>query len=228
MKRMKGSELIIAAVSACMISLCPPSSARARNFTLGPRIGMIVSNITETPPEWDDDKEYRLGLTLGAFFDWRITETISIQPELLYTRKGVMTNLYDGIIVIDADVYFDYIELPLVLKYTFRPGRALRPTIYAGPIFAYCISSEAELTAWFLSTTIDFSSLSHTTDFGALFGAGISYPAGPGAFTLDVRFQRMFGNAILSGDFEINGSEQTVSEDDFEHFGFVLMAGYAF
>ena len=208
--------------------LLAPSPALARRFTFGPRIGMIVANINETPPEWDDDKEYRVGLTVGAFFEWSITETVGIRPELLHTRKGVMANLYDGLISLDADVYFDYMELPIVLTYTFRPGKALRPCLYAGPSFAYCLTAEAELTAWILSTTVDFSSFAHTTDFGLLAGAGISYPLGPGAVTLDARFQRMFTNAILSGDFEIDGSEQTISEDDFKHFGFVFLAGYAF
>lgn len=224
-KRAYAAALVIALLTA---TLCAPSPALARKFVFGPRIGMIAANITETPPEWDDDKEYRVGLTTGAFFEWSITETVRIQPEILYTRKGVMTNLYDGFITVDADVYFDYIELPIVLKYVFRPGEAFRPCIFAGPSFAYCLSAEAELTAWILSATVDFSSFSHTTDFGALLGAGFSYPLGPGAVTVDARFQRMFTNAILSGDFEIDGSEQTISEDDFKHYGFILMAGYAF
>jgi hypothetical protein len=229
MKRASVSWAAIVAAFAGTVCLCLfPPSADAKKYTFGPRIGMIVANITETPPEWDDDKEYRVGLTAGAFFDWSITETISIQPEILYTSKGVRTNLYDGFVTVDADVCFDYIELPIVLKYTFRRGQTLRPFLYAGPSFAYCLSSEAEITAWILSTTVDFSSFTHTTDFGAVAGAGLSCPLGPGAITVDARFQRMFTNAILSGDFEINGSEQTISEDDFKHYGFIFMAGYAF
>jgi hypothetical protein len=220
--------MVVLLLSVLSLLLFSPSPAHARKFTFGPRLGMIVANITETPPEWDDDKEYRVGLSAGAFFDWSITEAVSIQPEILYTRKGVMTNLYDGFVTLDADVYFDYIELPIVLKYTFRPGQALRPCLYAGPSFAYCLSAEAELTAWIISATVDFSSFANTTDFGAIVGAGLSYPLGPGAITFDARFQRMFGNAILSGDFEINGSEQTISEDDFKHYGFAFLVGYAF
>lgn len=224
----RNAGAIVLLGSVLSMGLLAPSPALARRFTFGPRVGMIAANITETPPEWDDDKEYRVGLSAGAFFEWSITETVRIQPEILYARKGVMTNLYDGLISIDADVYFDYIELPIVIKYTFRPGRALRPCLYAGPSFAYCLSAEAELSAWIVSTTIDFSSFAHTTDFGLVAGAGVSYPLGQGAVTLDARFQRMFTNAILSGDFEIDGSEQTISEDDFKHFGFVFLAGYAF
>ncbi|MDD3642549.1 MAG: porin family protein [Candidatus Krumholzibacteria bacterium] len=224
----RNANAVVLLVAMLSTVLFAPFSVHARRFTLGPRIGMIVANITETPPEWDDDKEYRVGLSAGAFFDWSITETVSIQPEILYTRKGVLSNLYDGLVAVDLDAYFDYVELPIVLKYAFRPGERLRPCLYAGPIFAYCLSVEAQISAWILSTTVDFSSFAHTTDFGALVGAGLSYPLGPGAVTLDARFQRMFTNAILSGDFEIDGSEQTISEDDFKHYGFVFMAGYAF
>jgi len=224
----KNAGMFVIMLSVLSCSLCVPSPAHARKFTIGPRVGMIVANITETPPQWDDKKEYRVGFTGGVFLDYRITETVSIQPEILYTSKGVMANLYDGLFTLDVDVAFDYIELPVVLKYTFRPGERLRPSIYAGPTFAYCLSSEAEFTAWIFTATVDFSGFSHTTDFGVVAGAGLSYPLGPGAITFDARFQRMFTNAIISGDFEINGSKQTISEDDFKHFGFIFMVGYAF
>lgn len=220
-----------AATALCISALSffiAPAASSAREFTFGPRLGLIAANITETPPEWDDVREYRAGFTAGVFLDYRITETIAIQPEILYTRKGVKSNLYDGFVRFDMDVSFDYVELPIVIKYVFRPGERFRPWLYAGPSFAYCLGSEIEFTLWWFSASVDFSSLAHTTDFGMLAGAGFSYPLGRGAVTFDARFQRMFTNAIISGDFEIDGSTQTISEDDFKHFGFVFMAGYAF
>ena len=64
------------------------------------------------------------------------------------------------------------------------------------------------------------------TDFGIVAGAGLDYPLGDGMLVLDARFSRGLTNVILSGDFEINGSTQTISEDDFKNYGFAFMIGY--
>jgi hypothetical protein len=77
-----------------------------------------------------------------------------------------------------------------------------------------------------LSAEIDFSDLTHVTDFGLVAGGGFDYALGKGVLVFDARFQIGFTNVILSGDFEIDGSTQTIDEDDFKNFGFAFMVGY--
>lgn len=203
-------------------------AAGAREMSFGARAGIIMSNITETPESWDDEKSYKSGFTGGVFMNYAFNERFSLQPELLYTMKGVKANLYDKLLSVDVTASFDYFELPVLAVYTFRGTGNLRPRVYAGPSFAYTLSSELELSAWLVSASVDFSSLTHITDFGAVAGAGFEYALGDGMLTFDARFQRGFTNVIMTGDFLFNGSKQTISGDDFKNYGFAFMVGYSF
>ena len=106
--------------------------------------------------------------------------------------------------------------------------KKFRPNIYAGPSVAFTLSSELEASALLFSAGIDFSSLTHVTDFGIVAGGGFDYSLGEGTLICDARFHMGFTNVILSGDFEINGSRQTIDEDDFKNIGFSIMVGYGF
>ncbi len=202
------------------------TDAKAGEIKYGAKAGMILSAISQTPIEWEEEKSLKPGFTGGVFLNYAINESFSLQPELLYTQKGVGGSLYEGIINVDLTASFDYFELPVLAIYAFSTKGDLKPFIYGGPGFAYNLSSELEVSALIFSGAIDFSSLTHTTDFIFVAGAGFEYTLGGGTLILDARFQLGFTNVLLSGDFEINGSTQTISEDDFKNFGFALMVGY--
>jgi hypothetical protein len=209
-----------------MLVILAGNIAAAGEITYGAKVGVIVSNITQTPKEWEQEKLYKAGFTGGAFLNYAFNEHFSLQPELLYTQKGVRDNLYYGFISIDLTASFDYVELPVLAIYSFTEMRGFRPFLYGGPNVSFTISSELELSASVLSGAIDFSSLTHVTDFGLVAGGGFEYPFGKGNLVVDARFQRGFTNVILSGDFEIDGDTQTIDEDDFKNYGFAFMVGY--
>ncbi|UCF06583.1 MAG: PorT family protein [bacterium] len=213
-------------VASTVLATLIGNAAIAGDISLGAKVGMITANITQTPKEWEQTKSFKVGFMGGVYLNYAFNENFSIQPELLYTQKGVKDNLYDGFITIDLTASFDYIELPVLAKYTFTWKESFKPYIYAGPSFAATVSSELEVSALLLSTEIDFSDLTHVTDFGLVAGAGFDYALGKGVLVFDTRFQIGFTNVILSGDFEIDGSTQTIDEDDFKNFGFAFMAGY--
>jgi len=209
-----------------MLVVLSSSMARSGEISYGAKVGVIMANLTQTPAEWEQDQEYKAGFTGGVFLNYAFDGHLSLQPELLYTQKGVRDNLYDGFISIDLTASFDYVELPVLAIYTFLEEGGFRPFLYGGPNVSFTIGSELELSASVLSTTVDFSSLTHVTDFGLVAGGGFEYPFGKGILVLDARFQRGFTNVILSGDFEIDGSTQTIDEDDFKNYGFAFMVGY--
>lgn len=196
--------------------------------SFGAKAGFAVSNITETPEEWEDDTSFRAGFAGGAFLNYAVTPAFSLQPELLYVSRGVKSTLYDDLVLVELEASFDYVELPVLAKYSFLQGKDFRPCVYAGPCVAFAVGSELEVSALLFSAGVDFSSLTHTTDFAAVAGAGFDYEMGGGTLTFDARFQRGFTNVILTGDFEIDGSTQTISGDDFKNYGFVFMLGYLF
>ncbi len=220
---MKGKILLSAIAIFVFLS---SGVVRAGEISYGAKVGVMVANLTQTPEEWEQDKSSKSGFTGGIFLNYAFDEHFSLQPELLYTEKGVCDNLYDGFISIDLTASFDYVELPVLAIYTFTEEGGFRPFLYGGPNVSFTIGSELELSASILSATVDFSNLTHVTDFGFVAGGGFEYPFGKGSLLFDARFQLGFTNVILSGDFEINGSTQTIDEDDFKNYGFAFMLGY--
>jgi outer membrane protein W len=210
--------------------VCLGARAEAGQISYGAKVGIIMSNLSNTPESWEDDTSYKTGFTGGVFMNYAFNENFSLQPELLYTMKGVEGTLYEyeDLLSVDVTASFDYLEIPLLAVYAFPLESGFRPRVYAGPSFAYNLSSELEISALIFSASADISSLTQVTDFGIVAGAGFDYPAGKGMITFDARFQMGFTNVLMTGDFLINGSEQTISGDDFKNYGFAFMAGYGF
>ncbi len=211
-----------------LLAMISATGATAGKTSFGIKAGINMSNAAGGPEEWDDSIEMKTGITAGAFVNFAINENFSLQPELLYTQKGFKSALIDGIIDVDLKVSLDYFELPLLAKYTFSARNKFRPILFAGPSFAYCFGSTLTVSSWILSADIDFSSLTHTTDFGIVLGGGFDYETSKGTVIFDARFTYNFTKVILSGDFEINGETETIAEDDFKNYGLSFTLGYAF
>lgn len=214
--------------AAIVIALSAATNSSAGDISLGAKVGMTQTNISQAPKSWDDATSYRTGFAGGMFLNYSFNDNFSLQPEALYVQKGVDATLYQGLIDLGASLSIEYFELPLLALYTFANTKRIVPYIYGGPSFSYALSSELKATAYILSAEIDFSSFTHTTDFGLIAGGGFKVPTDAVTLLFDARFMYGFTNVILSGDFKINGSTQTIEEDDFKSYGFVFMAGFEF
>ncbi|MBN1884791.1 MAG: PorT family protein [Candidatus Krumholzibacteriota bacterium] len=197
------------------------------SIRLGATAGIVSASITEAPAEWDDDLDWRTGFIGGLFLEYAITGQIGIRPELLYATRGVEASLYDGFVDVDLDAAFSYIELPLLLTWTIAETERFRPFLRAGPCFCYRLDAEVDVSVLLFSAGVDFTDLTHTTDVALIAAAGCEIALGPGYLIVEGRFHRGLTNVILSGDFEINGSRQTISEDDFKNVGVLFLVGYA-
>ncbi len=209
-----------------LIGLTSPGLAVAGELSVGAKAGMGMSSITGTPDYWESYTDYKAGFVAGMVLLYEFNDRLALQPEILYAQKGVQSNLYDGIILVDVAASFNYIELPLLLRYQFPLEGKFKPHLFAGPAIAYSLSSELELSASILSTSVDIGSVTHVSDFLAVAGGGFGYEVGSGVVTLDARVSYGFTNVLLSGDFEVNRSIHTIEEDDFKNYSIVIMLGY--
>jgi len=218
-------DLIAAAVIVAMTS----GTAVAGGTTFGVKAGLNMATITNNPTSWDPNLSLKSGFAAGAFLIYRFNNQLGLQPELLYSQRGVDSRLLDySIADVDLTALFDYVELPMLLVYTVPLKGSFRPILYAGPVLSYMLSSELELSASLLSVSVDIGSLTHVNDFGGIIGTGFWWQVGHGMITFDVRYQRGFTNVITSGDFDINGDPQTIEADDIKNQGFAFLLGYAF
>jgi len=214
------------AIVIMLMAVIAGSPAYAGKASFGFRAGVNISNASNIPDYWEESIDSKTGITAGAFFNYALNENFSLQPELLYTQKGFGGSLVDD--VVELAVSLDYFELPILAKYAFSAGKKFRPVLFAGPSFAYCSSSTLTISTWILSADIDFSSLTHTTDFGMVLGTGFDYETSGGTIIFDMRFTYNFTKVILSGDFEINGDTETIEEDDFTNYGLSITVGLGF
>lgn len=109
--------------------------------------------------------EYRIGLHLGGFMEYAVSNKVDIQPELLYSMQGGRFG--------DNTLKLDYINIPVIFKIYVNQAR--RFSIDVGPKLGYMIN--AKIAFWY--GTVDLSDYS---DYNKIDGAvclGASYKFNP-------------------------------------------------
>lgn len=120
----------------------------------------------------------RLNFHLGLVAEIPITDLISFQPELVYSRQGATFEETDdfgfgaGDINIEGAIKMDYINLPLMAKFYVAEGFSLE----VGPQIGFLVLAETETEASFggetETDTVDIKDELSSIDFGFNFGAG--------------------------------------------------------
>jgi hypothetical protein len=147
-----------------------------QNSQFGFKGGLNLSNMTV---EGNDDSNLKAGFHAGVFNKIGITESFSIQPELLYSSKGFKLN-YDESAIADGETQFNlnYIDVPV--KLVFNLSRDFE--FQLGPYFSYLaganVDTDAEVLEFF---NIDSTDELDRENFNA-FEVGLTGGLG---FTLD-------------------------------------------
>ena len=128
------------------------------------------------------------GFVGGAFVRFPLGGMVSLQPELLYARRGASdTEIEEA----DASLKLSYLELPVLLHVGIPTGTAFRPHLFAGPYFAYRTGGTIEASAEGVTVEIDCDDDDfdlEKTDIGLQFGAGFDYDFGGFALVVDGRY----------------------------------------
>ena len=75
----------------------------------------------------------RTGLVIGGFVMMPLSDTLAIQPEVLWVQKGA-SGTSEG-----ANLTFqlDYLEIPILANFRFSPENRIRPFVFTGPVPAF-------------------------------------------------------------------------------------------
>ena len=141
-----------------------------------PRLGVIGGvNLSDLRQEGKDNSgvEYnmRSSVKAGLVVDWAIGNSgFAIQAEPLYVQKGaqVKTPVKSEVDVPEIDFKMNYIELPILAKYSFDLG-ALRPYLIAGPEFGWMLTAK--------NAVLDVKDDYENFDFLATGGLGLDIEA---------------------------------------------------
>jgi outer membrane protein with beta-barrel domain len=167
-------------------SAAPPHSSP---FRFGVHAGMSISNIAHT--DWD--APMRIGIAAGGFASYSLVPWFAVRLDASFVQKGSGK---------DTSSYYvhwhtDYIEAALLAQVSWWRVHAL-----IGPFVGGRISGDTP-----------FNDNLTPVDFGLVAGAGLAIPLGPGAATLDVRYEH--------GLSSVNDTVSILNRT------FLIMLGYA-
>lgn len=107
----------------------PASQSQNRSIasmTFGIKTGVSFGQhygTEERDSQYEVSSNWRESFAAGAFLGFRVTDRFSLQQELLYVRKGSSQDIGVEILeiptVLDVTYDMDYIEIPVLLKFTW-------------------------------------------------------------------------------------------------------------
>lgn len=86
-----------------------------------------------------DDNNVLTGFNAGIFAKFELTESLAIQPELLYTTKGAELKYNNAFVNGTSTFRMNYVEVPVLLVVNLTNNF----NIHAGPYFAYLVDGKA-------------------------------------------------------------------------------------
>jgi len=143
-----------------ILSLCQYATAQSDRFSI-----KAGANLFVLKSDNDETKNYshgKVGFTLGAGYNLKLSKSISVQPELNYSFQQAREE-YHG-----SNLVANYIQVPLVFRYHFNNAPVV---LYAGPQVSFLTKAK---TTSDNSPDADISGDLNQTDFGIAWGLATS------------------------------------------------------
>jgi hypothetical protein len=187
----------VIAVVACCAGLIA-GGAQAQGLGGGIKGGLAfgdVPNISEElQAETGTGTSVRTGFAAGGFLAIRFSNGWSIQPEVLYTQKGVSLDFSAGAERGEWKLSLAFLDVPVLARYTF--GKVVRGYVFAGPSFD--IQLEAKMTSNVLGERDEGDISDDVEDFemAAVFGGGVEF----GPLLIEARWSEGLTNLAKDDD----------------------------
>jgi hypothetical protein len=168
-------KILVMAVAALMVTLRVSAQHEEGDLTIQPRVGVTMSNITNT-----DGAKMKLNVTFGVEFEHFFTDEFSVAAGVLFTDQGAK---------LDDDVTMNiyYGHLPVTLNYYVLPGLAVKAGIQPGFRVKANVNEDGTKIDFdkFLATLYPGEDVKMST-FDLAFPVGLSYEYS--RVTLDARY----------------------------------------
>jgi hypothetical protein len=224
-------------VIAFVMLMASTPVAAAPFVSFGVKGGIYTSNTTEVPTGWPETA-FRNGFAGGVYMDYAFNRSFSLQPEILYVTKGLDGGLERTGYDLNYTARFDYIQVPILAKFTIAGKSRFSPYFFAGPDVGINIGADMDLeftdtrTGESASGSSDWSDVMNTMEVCFSFGLGCRYAIGLGGITADARFDFGLTNVYSGGEvtteFEGSSFTETVNPGNSKNLGFALLVGYNF
>ncbi|MBP2649039.1 MAG: hypothetical protein H6Q77_2663 [Gemmatimonadetes bacterium] len=187
---------VLVTTAAVIASL--PFGAAAQQIGGGVKGGLSLGDVPKFADEIYEggNTSLRAGFAAGGFIAIRFGSGFSVQPEVLYTQKGVKIDFSDGSMSADLRYKADYIDVPVLARYTF--GKGLRGYVFAGPSFDFQLSTKVAASLLEQSGEQDVSEDVENFEFAMVFGGGIEV----GPLLLEARWSEGLTNLAADATSE--------------------------
>lgn len=189
---MKPGSFVGPAVLAALFVLAVP--AAGQGLDIGAEAGINVSDLS-VDAAGSDETETSTGLRVGGVLRLDLGPMFGLQTGVYYSEKGATD---PGDPDVDTNLELTYVEAPLLVTLEIPTGPSpVSPRFYAGPQVAFESGCDISVVGDGSSVSLscdearqqgDFEIDTRSADFSVVVGGGIDLAAGPGAFTVDARY----------------------------------------
>ena len=193
------------------VGLLVPGSVRGQT-TLSLQAGAILATLGGSDAESPDS---RIGLRVGASALLPLRTNLDLQLGAAYAAKGAT----EKELGVDIELALDYLEIPLLLRFTPSVAGTLSPHFTFGPALAFRVGCNAAIRAEGFEVSADcdddeYDEEVKTIDLGVVAGAGLDFATS--------------GSLTVSLDVLYNLGLSSISEsDDVKNRAFSILAGIA-
>ena len=144
----------------------------------GFKVGLNMANLTGDI----DGNAMKMGIAGGVFMTYTFSPGVAMQPEVMYVMHGTKEDGGDG------KIKLDYIDVPILFKYSFPTEGNFKPNLFAGPMVGLLMSAKMDDN--------DIKDGMKDINFGAAFGIGATMQMETMAVTMDARYTLGLTNTL--------------------------------
>jgi hypothetical protein len=163
--------------SLLLILIAIGSASLAQESSVGIKGGLNLSTIST---DEGSDKNLKPGFHIGVFNKIALSESVALQPELLFATKGLKIN-YDESPIADGETRFNtnYIDLPVYLALNVSEAFQIQFGPYVSYLISANVDTDAEVFDFFQIDSNDELDRKNFNAFDYGVAAGISFDLDP-------------------------------------------------
>ncbi|UCD85692.1 MAG: PorT family protein [Deltaproteobacteria bacterium] len=264
--------LAVIAVALAVVFTLSPASVYAKGVSIGAKGGLNLANLKGSDVDAftdadisfgdigtitmiiDPEEEKKKAASFGVFVTYYINDYFAVQPEFLYSMKGIRGKrswvepwygpIYDNDMTItyEQTISLNYLEIPLLAKVSIPMGKSLKHNMFFGPAMGIITSAKREYEITGMSEELkqiyemfdiptsgeeDIEDM-RSVDFGLVFGLGLDFKLGPGNAVIDARYTLGLINIIKEISIDYSFDPALIESPDVKNSVISIMAGYSF
>lgn len=150
-------------LTAALLAFCAAKAQfDVNNFTYGAKVGLNATNISNS------DMKNKMSFHLGAFAEWKLSDFVGIQPELVYSRQGARDKYDENGSKVKVKTRVNYLNIPILAKLYVLEDLS----VDLGPQFGFALNAKSKYKVGG-HTSKDKITNNNTFDFS--FAVGASY-----------------------------------------------------